>query len=409
MGFQKLEFSNQDGQRLSARLDLPMDETPQAYAIFAHCFTCSKNLKAVVHTSRALTLRGIAVLRFDFTGLGESEGEFAQTTFTTNVTDIAAAADYLKDHFEAPKLLIGHSLGGAAVIQTAKHIPSCKAVATIGAPADPSDLSGLLMSSKEEIQNRGEVEVQIAGRSFRVNRKFLEELEDVKMSESIEGLDRGLLVLHSPQDRVVPVQNGEKIFAAARHPKAFISLDGADHLLTDRQDARYAGGVLAAWAGRYLGLPEEAPETVNLTDNWVRARIGKTGFQTEILANRHRLLADEPIPAGGADTGPTPYDYLVAALASCTAMTLRMYADRKEWPLEEVKLRLRQTKIHAEDCRKCETEEGKLDRIELQIEPAGPLTDEQRKRLLEIANRCPVHRTLRSETVIESKLRSSAS
>ncbi|MEJ2723829.1 MAG: alpha/beta fold hydrolase [Deltaproteobacteria bacterium] len=255
MGFKKLEFPSHEGQLLSARLELPTDEEPQAYAIFAHCFTCSKNLKAVVHTSRALTLSGIAVLRFDFTGLGESEGEFARTTFTTNVTDIAAASDYLKDNFKAPKLLIGHSLGGAAVIQTARHIPSCRAVATIGAPADPSDLSHILMSSKEEIRSSGEVEVNIAGRSFRVNQKFLEELESVKMKDAIQHLDQALLIVHSTEDRVVPIRNGEKIFAAARHPKAFISLDKADHLLTERQDAHYAGNLLAAWAGRYLGLP----------------------------------------------------------------------------------------------------------------------------------------------------------
>jgi uncharacterized OsmC-like protein/alpha/beta superfamily hydrolase len=407
MSFKKLEFRNREGQRLSARLELPVDEKPQAYSIFAHCFTCSKDLKAVVHTSRALTLRGIAVLRFDFTGLGESEGEFAKTTFATNVTDIADAADYLKENFESPKLLIGHSLGGAAVIQTARHIPSCRAVATIAAPADPSDLSRMLISSEEEIRTRGEAEVKIAGRSFRIKEKFLEELEKVKMEDAISHLNLPLLVIHSVGDQVVPIRNAERIFNLARHPKGFVSLNKADHLLTDRKDGRYAGKVIAAWAGEFLGLQEEAPTEVDLKDNRVRVRIGKTGYQTEIMANRHRFLADEPIPAGGSDTGPSPYDYLVAALGACTSMTIRMYADRKKWPVEEVVVRLKHSKIHAEDCRDCDTKEGKLDRIELEIEPSGPLTDEQREKLLEIAGKCPVHRTLKSEIDIKSKLRSS--
>jgi putative redox protein len=321
------------------------------------------------------------------------------------VTDIAAAADYLNDHFEAPKLLIGHSLGGAAVIQAAKQIPSCKAIATIAAPADPSDLSGMLISSEEEIRERGEVEVKIAGRSFRVNQTFLEELEEVKMEESIQQLDPALLVLHSSQDQVVPVRNAEKIFAAAGHPKGFISLDEADHLLTDKKDGRYAGHVLAAWAGRYIGLSEEAPKDVDPADNRVRVSTGKTGFQTEIIANRHRLIADEPVPSGGADSGPTPYDYLVAALGSCTGMTLRMYADQKKWPLDEVTVRLKHSKIHADDCRSCETKEGKIDRIEREIEPIGSLSEEQRKKLLEIADKCPVHRTLHSEIMTESTLK----
>jgi len=409
MSFKKLDFPNRQGQKLSARLELPVDEKPQAYSIFAHCFTCSKNLKAVVHTSRALTMRGIAVLRFDFTGLGESEGEFAQTTFATNVTDIVDAADYLKENFESPKLLIGHSLGGAAVIQTAKLIPSCKAVAAIAAPADPSDLGRMLISSDEEIRTRGEGEVNIAGRAFRIKKEFLEELDKVKMEDTIRNLNLPLLVLHSSADRVVSIRNAEKIFSTARHPKGFVSMDGADHLLTDGKHGRYAGKVIAAWAGEFLGLEQESPKEVDLNDNRVRVKIGKTGYQTEIIANRHRLLADEPIPAGGSDTGPSPYDYLVAALGACTSMTVRMYADRKKWPVEEVIVRLKHSKIHAEDCRDCETKEGRLDRIDLVIDPSGPLTEEQRQKLLEIAGKCPVHRTLKSEIDIKSELAASPS
>jgi uncharacterized OsmC-like protein/alpha/beta superfamily hydrolase len=405
MGFQRLTFGNQEGKQLAARLELPADEKPKAYAVFAHCFSCSKGLKAVVHISRALSMKGIAVLRFDFTGLGDSEGEFSETTFSTNVMDLVAAADYLKRNYEAPKLLIGHSLGGAAILQAASHIPSCKALATIASPSDPSDISRILGSTKQQIEAEGEAELTIAGRSFRIRKEFLDDLEHVKMKDTIRNLDRPLIVLHSPADQVVGIQNAIDIFESAGQPKSFVSLDGADHLLSDNRDSRYAGSVLAAWASKYLDLMEEPPQQRDLKDNRVLVRSGKTGFQTEIIANGHRLIADEPIPAGGADTGPSPYDFLVASLGSCTAMTIRMYADRKQWPLEQVVVRLKHEKIHAEDCRSCETKEGKLDHITREIEPIGPLSKEQRERLVQIANRCPVHRTLTSEITIETGLK----
>jgi uncharacterized OsmC-like protein/alpha/beta superfamily hydrolase len=405
MGFQRLTFENQEGKQLAARLELPADEKPKAYAVFAHCFSCSKGLKAVVHISRALSMKGIAVLRFDFTGLGDSEGEFSETTFSTNVMDLVAAADYLKRNYEAPGLLIGHSLGGAAILQSASHIPSCKALATIAAPSDPSDVTRILGSTKQQVEAEGEAELTIAGRSFRIRKEFLDDLEHVKMKDTIRNLKRPLLVLHSPADQVVGIQNAIDIFESAGQPKSFVSLDKADHLLSDNGDSRYAGSVLAAWASKYLDLMEEPPLQRDLKDNRVLVRSGKTGFQTEIIANGHRLIADEPIPAGGADTGPSPYDFLVASLGSCTAVTIRMYADRKQWPLEQVVVRLKHEKIHAEDCRNCETKEGKLDHITREIEPIGPLSKEQRERLVQIANRCPVHRTLTSEITIETSLK----
>jgi len=407
MGFQRLTFENREGKQLAARLELPADEKPKAYAVFAHCFSCSKGLKAVVHISRALSMKGIAVLRFDFTGLGDSEGEFSDTTFSTNVMDLVAAADYLKRNYEAPGLLIGHSLGGAAILQSASRIPSCKALATIASPSNPSDVTRILGSTKQQVEAEGEAELTIAGRSFRIRKEFLDDLEHVKMKDTIRNLNRPLLVLHSPADQVVGIQNAIDIFESAGQPKSFVSLDRADHLLSDNRDSRYAGSVLAAWASNYLDLMEEPPQQKNLKDNRVLVRSGKTGFQTEIIANGHRLIADEPIPAGGADTGPSPYDFLVASLGSCTAMTIRMYADRKQWPLEQVVVRLKHEKIHAEDCRSCEAKEGKLDHITREIEPIGPLSKKQCERLVEIANRCPVHRTLTSEITVETGLKAS--
>jgi putative redox protein len=405
MRFLKLEFKNAQGDRLAARLDLPLDEKPVAYALFAHCFTCNKNFNAVFNINRALANEGIAVLRFDFTGLGESEGDFSQTNFRSNVEDLIAAADFLKSEFEAPRLLIGHSLGGAAVLQAASRVPSARAVATLAAPFDPSDLGKALGSTNEEIREKGEAEITIAGRTFLIRKQFLDDLEQVKMDEAIKNLNKALMIFHSPRDTVVSLENAAKIFQAARHPKSFVSLDDADHLLSNRNDSQYVGTVLAAWAGKYLGLPREEREYRDLRDNRVMVRTGKRGFQTEIIAGGHRLLADEPLSLGGSDTGPNPYDYLVASLGACTSMTLRMYADRKQWPLESVTVRLRHRKLHAEDCRECETETGMVDVIEREIELEGDLDEGQRERFIEIADRCPVHKTLHSKIEVTTRLK----
>ncbi|MGO9312284.1 MAG: alpha/beta fold hydrolase [Syntrophobacteraceae bacterium] len=406
MQFQKLYFKNPNGKRLAARLDLPLDEKPTAFAIFAHCFTCTKNLNAVVNIDRALSMNGIAVLRFDFTGLGESEGDFSETNFSTNVADLIAASDFLKEAYEAPRLLIGHSLGGAAVIQAAEKIPSAEAVSTIAAPAQIHGLFSFIDGPRlEKLEKDGETAINISGRDFKIKKQFIEDLRQNRMEEAIRNLRRPILIFHSPLDQVVSIDNAAKIFTAARHPKSFISLDKADHLLSNREDSLYVGSVLGAWVSKYLKISEKKYPQLDLSDNRVVARTGKTGFRTEIIANGHSLVADEPVSVGGANSGPTPYDLLVSALGACTGMTLRMYADHKTLPLDAVIVRLRHQKIHAEDCQDCEDPKSKIDFIEREIELQGDLDQPAKQKMLEIANRCPVHRTLESRSRIASKLK----
>ncbi len=403
MSRQRIKIPNADGLDLGARLDLPPDGKATAFALFAHCFTCTKNIKAISHISDALIQVGVAVLRFDFTGLGESEGEFADTNFSSNVADLVAASEWLGEHHEAPAILIGHSLGGTAVLRAAATIPSARAVATIGAPADPAHVSHLIDSSREEIESTGEAVVRLGGRPFRIKKQFLDDLQGQALPDAIADLRRALLIFHSPIDNTVGIDNASAIYAAAKHPKSFVSLDRADHLLSDESDARYVGSVIGAWARKYIDVP--VPETpIDHHEDEVVVHTGPAGYRTDIRAGSHGLVADEPADVGGTDLGPSPYDYLLTALGSCTSMTLRMYADRKKWPLEGVTIRLKHGRIHAEDCETCETQEGRVDLIERTISLEGSLTEAQRSRLLEIADRCPVHRTLSGEIRIESTL-----
>ncbi len=404
MQTERLDFENESGQRLAARLDLPVDGVVMAYALFAHCFTCGKNLKAATRISRALTARGIAVLRFDFTGLGESEGDFADTDFSSNVDDLVAAAGYLEQEHQAPQILLGHSLGGAAVLQAAHRLPEVRAVATVAAPAEPGHVLAMLEGSRETIEQQGSAEVSLAGRRFRIGRRFLEDLDGEHMEREIRDLRKPLLVLHAPLDRQVDVDNATRIFGQAKHPKSFVSLDRADHLLSDPRDAEYAGTVIAAWASKYLDVPREQRRRPDPADNRVVVQTGASGYRSEILANGHPLVADEPESVGGTNTGPGPYELLLAGLGACTGMTLRMYADRKSWPLEGVTVELAHRKVHVSDCLDCETAEGKVDEIQRELRLAGPLDAEQRQRLLEIADRCPVHRTLESEIKVRTRL-----
>jgi putative redox protein len=401
MPFEKLRFENPEGDALAARLDLPDGESPCAFALFAHCFTCSKDLRAVGAISRALNRHGIAVLRFDFTGLGESEGDFADTNFSSNIDDLVVAAEFLEEHYEAPRILVGHSLGGAAVLQAAHRLDSVQAVSTIGAPYDPEHVTRHLDDAVEDIKAKGEARITLAGRTFTIRKQFLDDLAATRMEDTIQTLDRALLIFHSPVDRTVGVDNAGRIFQAAKHPKSFISLDDADHLLTNQADAEYVGVVLGAWAEKYVDRSRSEPIQ---TEGDVTTRTGDR-YRTEIQAGRHSLVSDEPEDVGGDDAGPSPYDLLLSALGSCTGMTLRMYADRKEWPLDETIVRLTHDKIHAEDCEHCDTDEGRVDQIEREIEVRGALSEEQRDRLLEIANKCPVHRTLHSEVDVRSSLR----
>ena len=402
---QQVSFSGGSGATLAAQLDLPPDGEPIACALFAHCFTCSKDLHAARNISRALTQQRIATLRFDFTGLGRSEGEFADTDFSSNVEDLVAAAAYMEREWEAPALLIGHSLGGAAVICVAERIPSARATVTIGAPFDPWHASGLFAESHDEIERKGEATVTIGERPFRVRKQLLDSLRATRHEEALRDLDRALLIFHSPVDQTVGIENAARIYTAARHPESFISLDQADHLLTDERDSCYVGRMIAAWVERYLPAPSP-PTLAELHEGFrVVTRTGSEGFRTEIMADHHGLVADEPVAIGGADTGPTPYDLLMAGLGACTGMTLQMYARRKKWPLESATVHLRHNRIHAEDCESCEEQDdARMDRIQRVVEITGALDEAQRARLLEIADRCPVHRTLEAGVRIETTL-----
>jgi len=408
MNTKKITFLNARGERLAARLELPEDERPLAYALFAHCFTCSKDLKAVVNISRALSSKRIAVLRFDFTGLGESEGDFSATSFSSEVSDLGAATWYLESEYEAPRLLIGHSLGGAAVLAAAAGIPSTTAIATIAAPFSPANLRGMLGVATEQIEKTGQAAVSISGRNFTIRKSLLDDLESQQPAETLRSLKAALLVMHSPIDQVVGIDNAAEIYRAASHPKSFISLGSADHLLSDSRDSRYAGEIIATWAGRYLSLDDEpVPARIpqEVIDNRVTARTGVDRFRTDMFANGFPLVADEPVSYGGGNEGPSPYEYLLAALGACTGMTLRLYARSKEWPLDDVVVRLSHQKVHAEDCGDCDEKEHQIDRIERELEIHGALDEAQRQRLLEIAGRCPVHRTLTGEVRIETVLR----
>lgn len=411
---ERAEFPGSQGASLAARLELPAGEA-RAFAIFAHCFSCSKDVFAASRISRTLAASGIAVLRFDFTGLGQSDGDFSNTNFTSNVDDLAYAAEFLRENYRAPSILIGHSLGGAAVLAAAHQIPETRAVVTIAAPSDPQHVVDLLHDDVETIREQGFAHVEIAGRPFCIREQFLHDVAEQPQSERIRELGVPLLVMHAPDDRAVPISNARTIFDLAQHPKSFVALDGANHLLSRRIDSEFAASVISAWVGRYTAEAEPAvadqaptepaeqePGVVTVEET------GKGEFQQRVTSGTHMILADEPIPIG-TDTGMAPYELLLAGLGACTAMTLRMYANRKDLPLEKVSVQLSHSRIHAEDCENCETESGRVDRIERSITLVGDLTDEQRGRLMEIADRCPVHRTLQSEISITSELVGSGS
>lgn len=392
----KVTFENTDGDVLSGSIDLPLGGKPKAYVLFAHCFTCSKNLQAVKHISDAFTQQGMAILRFDFTGLGQSKGAFADTNFSSNLSDLKEAYRFMEEVYEAPQILVGHSLGGAAALHVAGSLPKVQAVATVGAPATPTHVSHLLEQGREDLESKGVAEIDIGGRPITIKKQFLDDLQANEAGGTIRQLKKALLIMHSPQDTIVGINNAQEIYQEAMHPKSFVSLDRADHLLTDEADARYVAMMIARWAERYVRLApqEEMPE------GEVRARLAGAQFTTELTAGRHQMLADEPTSIGGADEGPTPYGYLLSALGACTAMTLRMYANHKGIALREVDVQLTHDKIHKEDTGNAEQSKGKIDQIKRIIHLEGDFTDEQRQRLLQIADRCPVHKTLEGKPEI---------
>ncbi len=402
MATEKIHFENELQQRLSGKLELPTNGKAKAFAIFAHCFTCNKNFSAILHISRALTQHGIAVLSFDFTGLGQSEGDFADTNFSSNMDDLESAYQYLKANHMAPELIIGHSLGGAAVLQASNRMESVKAVVTIGAPADPPHVQRLFKESLDKINTQGTATVSIGGRPFTIKKQFIDDLDANSIVDQQPKYGKALLVMHSPIDSIVSVDNARKIYEFAKHPKSFVSLDGADHLLSQKEDSRYAGNMIATWVERYISeeKEEQAPESPHQVTTGT-----EESYTTQVVAGHHRLVVDEPTDLGGADLGPTPYDMLLGSLGSCTGITLRMYADHKKWDLKKVKVHLQHDKIHARDCEGCKTGEGKIDHIERFLELEGNLDETQRQRLLEIADKCPVHRTLHGEIKVNTSLK----
>ncbi|CCF00391.1 Putative OsmC family protein (plasmid) [Sinorhizobium fredii HH103] len=404
---QRLQFPGHSGATLAARLDLPNGPL-RAFALFAHCFTCSKDLAAARRIAAELAREGIAVLRFDFTGLGSSEGEFASTNFSSNVADLLSAADYLRQHYQAPSLLIGHSLGGAAVLAVAGNIPEVRAVATIGAPADVGHVLKNFGTSLEEIEKSGAAEVDLAGRTFLIRKQFVEDARAQRIKDAVASLKKPLLILHAPLDQTVGIENANEIFLAAKHPKSFVSLDKADHLLTNLEDAAFAGRIISGWLTRYLAA--DTPQGTEPTEHVRVTETGEGKFQNAVQAGSHRLFADEPETVGGLDSGPSPYDFLSIALGACTSMTLRLYADHKKLALGRIGVDVSHAKIHARDCEECTEPErsdgGRIDRFERVVSIDGEVSEELRSKIAEIADKCPVHRTLEAVAKIKTVVKS---
>ncbi len=417
----KISFAGHQGDVLAGTIELP-DDKPKTVALFAHCFTCGKDVVAASRIARKLVAKGFAVLRFDFTGLGGSEGDFSNTNFTSNVEDLLQAADYLRAHYEAPQILIGHSLGGTAILNAAAKIPESRGVVTIGSPADAQHVSQQFADALKEIETKGEAQVRLGGRPFLIRKQFVDDIRNTSV-ESIRALKKAFLIMHAPQDNIVSVREAEKIYQAASHPKSFVSLDDADHLLSRKHDADYVASLISSWSSRFLENDnyEKDPdkhrnksadrEATGLAET-VIAKIypGRLlasevdhKFTIKLQTDRHEWLADEPAGVGGSDKGPDPYDLLLASVSACTAMTLRMYAQRKGWPVEDVNVAASHSRQHINDCEDCEGAPKRIEKITRHIAIKGDLTTEQRQRMMVIADKCPVHRTLTGEFDIESQ------
>ncbi len=404
MRSQKVTFSNGRGQELAGRLDLPADQFPHNYAIFAHCFTCSKDFSAARNISRALASEGFGVLRFDFTGLNRSQGDFADTNFTTNVEDLVAAAQFLEENYKAPVLLAGHSLGGAAVLFAGTQLDSVKAITTIGAPSNPAHVQKQLGPALDVIKNQGEAHVTLAGRPFTFKKQFIDDLESLSCANAAKKIgDKALLIFHSPQDTTVNIKNAEEIYLAAHHPKSFVTLDGSEHLLIDKKSAAYVGQVIAGWAARYIPVPEQ--QEIETNYQVVASLDDDDDFTTEMKLGSHYMRADEPESVGGHDFGPTPYELLSASLSACKVMTMQMYARRKGWKIDHVEVHTSYGKEHAKDCAACEDSDNKIDTFNSAIKIVAPTLDEKQiARIVQIADKCPVHKTLHNETQVITTL-----
>lgn len=400
----RLEIENRKGLKLQAYLELPANQKPNHFAIFAHCFSCNSNFNAVKNISRSLSNHGFGVLRFDFTGLGRSEGEFAESHFSANVDDLIDVAQYLEKNYKAASLLVGHSLGGAAVIVAASKLESIKAVATVGAPATVNHVTHLFSHAIDEVADKGEVEVKIGGRPFKINQDFVNDFSKTDLPEITKKLRKPILVMHAPFDSVVGIENAHQIYHNAIHPKSFISLDDADHLLTRSTDSVYVGNMIGAWVDKYF--PSEENNMIYTKGEQLVGHLNlvEDNFTTSIQTKKHSFIADEPASIGGNDFGPSPYDYLSAGLAACTVMTLKMYAERKKWDLQEVFVYITYSKKHSDDLEIDVEKPTRFDHLQKKLKFIGDLDEKQTQRLKEIASKCPVHKTLQNEVIIDTEL-----
>ncbi|WP_435412433.1 bifunctional alpha/beta hydrolase/OsmC family protein [Psychroserpens mesophilus] len=400
----KLQIVNNKGIKLQAYLELPANQKPNYFAVFAHCFTCSSTLNAVKNISRSLTNHGFGVLRFDFTGLGRSEGEFADSHFSANVDDLLAVNKFLNDHYKAPSLLIGHSLGGAAVLVAASKLDTIEAVATIGAPATVDHVKHLFSHDIDRIKDKGKVQVNIGGRPFQIDEEFVSDFDKTDLPSIVKHLRKPLLILHSPIDTIVGINNAEQLYHNAHHPKSFVSLDNADHLLSKTQDSQYVGNVIAAWADRYFEPVQNIMLDTDGEQLVAHLNLKENNFTTNIQTAKHSFIADEPASIGGDDFGPSPYDFLSAGLAACTVMTLKLYAERKQWDLQEVFVYITYSKKHSDDLMLDVEKPSRIDFLRKKLVFVGDLDDAQKQRLKTIASKCPVHKTLQTQTIIETEI-----